>query len=193
MSIRLLIVDDHALVRAGLVRLLSAQADIDVVGVAADGAAALAQIDALGPDVVLLDLALPDVDGLEIASRVALRRPSSRVLVLSMHCEAEYARAALDRGASGLVSKAASQEELVEAIRAVARGKTLPAREQLSPREVEVLRWVADGKSNEEIARLLSIQVKTVEGYCQRLMDELGIHTRAGVVAYGRRTFSNRS
>jgi DNA-binding NarL/FixJ family response regulator len=193
MSIRLVIVDDHALVREGLVRLLSSQSDIDVVGVSGDGPAALKQANALKPDVLLLDLALPGLNGLEVAARVTSQCPSTHVLMLSMHSEAEYAHAAVERGASGLVSKSASAEELVTAIRAVARGETLPIPKRLSSREVEVLTWIARGKDNDEIAEILSIRPKTVEGHCQQLMNKLGIHTRSGLLAFGRQSSYGRS
>ncbi|MEN6368921.1 MAG: response regulator transcription factor [Thermotogota bacterium] len=184
---RIAIVDDHALVRDGLARLLTLETDFGVVGSCGDGAGALELAAALRPDVILLDIALPDIDGLDLIAKVLDRSPESRVLMLSMHSEPEYAAAAVARGARGLVAKSASAEALVEAIRRVAAGETLPSEERLSPREREILALVAAGRSNDEVACELGIQRKTVDGHCERLMEKLDVHTRAALVAYGRR------
>jgi DNA-binding NarL/FixJ family response regulator len=185
--IRIAIVDDHTIVRDGLARLLSSDPEFDVVGVCADGASALRLAESARPSVLLLDLALPDANGLDLIGPLAERSPETRVLVLSMHAEPAYATAALARGAWGLVSKAASPEELALAIRRVAAGEKLSASVRLLPREQEILGHLAAGRTNDEVALLLGLQAKTVEGYAQRLMDKLGIHTRAGLVAYARR------
>ncbi len=184
---RIAIVDDHTIVRDGLVRLLTRESDFVVVGSCGDAAGALRLVQEEGPDVLLLDLGLPDASGLDVIAPLAERSPATRVLVLSMHAEPAYATAALARGAWGLVSKAAAPDDLAAAIRRVAAGERIPAPVRLLPREQEVLDQVAAGRTNEEIARDLGIQPKTVEGYAQRLMDKLDIHTRAGLVAYGRR------
>ncbi len=184
---RVAIVDDHTIVRDGLVRLLAREADFDVVGACGDAAGALRLIEGEKPDVLLLDLALPDANGLDLIAPIGETCPATRVLVLSMHAEPAYAAAALERGAWGLVSKAASPEELAAAIRRVAAGQRVAAQVRLLPREEGVLEEMARGRTNDEIALLLGIQPKTVEGYAQRLMDKLGVHTRAGLVAYGRR------
>ncbi|MCX6093541.1 MAG: response regulator transcription factor [Candidatus Bipolaricaulota bacterium] len=184
---RIAIVDDHALVRGGLARLLALEADFSVVGSCGDGAGALELAAALRPDVILLDIALPDVDGLDLIAKIRDRSPESRVLMLSMHSEPEYAAAAVARGARGLVAKSASAEALVEAIRRVAAGEILPSEERLSPREREILALVAAGRSNDEVAQELGIQRSTVDGHCERLMEKLDIHTRTALVAYGRR------
>ncbi|MDD5264091.1 MAG: response regulator transcription factor [Candidatus Bipolaricaulis sp.] len=184
---RIAIVDDHALVRDGLARLLARESGLSVVGSCGDGAGALELVAACRPDVVLLDISLPDADGLDLVGEIRRRNPETRVLMLSMHSEPEYAAAAVARGACGLVGKAASPEALVDAIRRVAAGETLPTPQQLSPREREVLALVAAGRSNDEVARELGIQRKTVDGHCERLMHKLEIHTRAALVAYGRR------
>jgi DNA-binding NarL/FixJ family response regulator len=185
-GIRIAIVDDHTIVRDGLVRLLVQEEDFEVVGAGSDAAAALRLAADGKPDVMLLDLALPDANGLDVIAPLAVRSPGTRVLVLSMHAEPAYAAAALARGAWGLVSKAASPENLAAAIRRVASGERLPVPISLLPQEQRVLDEVARGRTNEEVAAVLGIQTKTVEGYAQRLMDKLGIHTRAGLVAYGR-------
>ena len=187
MPIRLLIVDDHRLVRDGLVRLLSECPGIEIVGAIADGAGAIESAEALRPDVVLLDIALPDIDGLDVIEEICARSAGTRVLMVSMHSEAEYARIAAERGASGLISKSACPERLIDAIHRAARGETLPIEGELSPREREILERIAAGKTNAEIAEDLTIREKTVDGHCERLMRKLGIHTRAGLVTHGRR------
>ncbi|MDD5646741.1 MAG: response regulator transcription factor [Candidatus Bipolaricaulis sp.] len=184
---RIAIVDDHVLVRDGLARLLGTEGDFHIVGACGDGAGALQLAAAGRPDVVLLDIALPDVDGLDLIAAIRRTSPTTRILMLSMHSEPEYAAAALARGACGLVAKSATAEALVEAIRRVAAGETIPAEKGLSPREHEILTLVAAGRSNDEIADQLGLQRRTVEAHCQRLMEKLDVHTRAALVAYGRR------
>jgi len=184
---RIAIVDDHALVRDGLARLLGLEEDLTVVGSCGDGAGTLTLAAACRPDVLLLDIALPDADGLDLVAEIRRVSPETRVLMLSMHSEPEYAAEAIARGACGLVAKSASAEALVDAIRRVAAGETLPSLDRLSLREREILALVAAGRSNDEVARELGIQRKTVDGHCERLMQKLDIHTRAALVAYGRR------
>jgi len=184
---RIAIVDDHALVRDGLARLLGLEEDLTVVGSCGDGAGTLTLAAACRPDVLLLDIALPDADGLDLVAEIRRVSPETRVLMLSMHSEPEYAAEAIARGACGLVTKSASAEALVDAIRRVAAGETLPSLDRLSLREREILALVAAGRSNDEVARELGIQRKTVDGHCERLMQKLDIHTRAALVAYGRR------
>lgn len=184
---RIAIVDDHALVRDGLARLLGLEEDLTVVGSCGDGAGTLTLAAACRPDVLLLDIALPDADGLDLVAEIRRVSPETRVLMLSMHSEPEYAAEAIARGACGLVAKSASAEALVDAIRRVAAGETLPSLDRLSPREREILALVAAGRLNDEVARELGIQRKTVDGHCERLMRKLDIHTRAALVAYGRR------
>ena len=185
--IRLVVVDDHALVRHGLVRLLDTFEGMEVVGTAEDGEAALRLAAETRPDVILLDLSMPRLDGLSALGRLREASPDARILALTMHDEPEYARAVLELGGSGLVSKAASSETLETAIRAAAAGATLEARPNLTPREREVLSLVALDRRNEEIAEALGIRPKTVEHHCERLMAKLGVHTRAGLVAHARR------
>lgn len=188
MRIRVAIVDDHLLVREGLVRLLTSYSELDVVGTAADGVEALNLVDTLSPDVLLLDLAMPHLDGMAVIPRVLETCPATRVLVLTMFDEPEYAQAVLGLGASGLISKAASADELRKAIRNAARGEVLPTDvPQLSEREKEVLALIAVGESNGEIATALSIRPKTVERHTQRIMSKLNIHTRIGLVVYAKR------
>jgi DNA-binding NarL/FixJ family response regulator len=187
MAIRVAIVDDHRLVREGLSKVLSAAPGIEVVGEAGRGMDAVPLVVSCRPDVVLLDIALPDVDGLTAVEQVLAASPDTRVLMLSMHSESEYAAAAAERGAHGLVGKSASPAALINAIRTIASGGVLPVEGALSAREREVLALVAGGWTNDEIAARLRIRLKTVDGHCERLMRKLGIHTRAGLLAHGRR------
>ena len=187
MSIRVAIVDDHRLVREGLMQVLTAEAGIEVVAEAGRGADAVALVCEFAPDVLLLDIALPDIDGLTVAELARAASPATRILMLSMHAESAYAAAALERGAHGLIGKSSSPEELIDAIRAVASGKRLSVQGALSPRERQVLGLIAAGATNDEIAARLRIRPKTVEGHCERLMAKLDIHTRAGLLAHGRR------
>lgn len=204
--IRILLADDHAVLRAGLRLLIDAQPDMKTVGEAEDGMDTLAQVEALHPDVILLDLSMPRVGGLTILREVRARAPKTRVLVLTMHAEEEYLREALRLGAAGYVVKSAADQELLSAIRAVARGEVyvhpsmtrslleglLPTPEgaqkdpweELSEREQQVIRQVALGYTNREIAEQLHLSVKTVETYRSRAMEKLGLRTRAQLVEY---------
>ena len=187
MSIRVAIVDDHRLIRDALSDLISVEPDIDVVASVGDGAAALNAIAEERLDVLLLDLALPDVNGLDLIARIRNSSPTTRVLVLSMHSEPEYAAAARERGAAGLVSKSAPVEELIEAIHVVASGASIPVEGNLTEREREFLAYIGRGATNDEIAAALSLQPKTVEAYSQQLMAKLAVSTRAGLISYARR------
>jgi len=187
MAIRVAIVDDHRLVREGLCRVLEAEPDIEIVGACGEGGEVPALVADLRPDVLLLDIALPDADGLSLIEEARRCSPATRVLMLSMHSESEYAAAAVERGACGLVGKAESPDALLGAIRAVASGVRLPIEGALTAREREVLAAITAGLPNGEIAEKLGIRAKTVEGHCERLMAKLDMHTRAGLVAHGRR------
>jgi len=187
MKIRVALVDDHRLVRDALAELISSEPDLDVVASVGDGTAAMRAVEEEDPDVLLLDLALPDGNGLDLIRRVREANPETHVLVLSMHAEPEYAAAAQDRGAHGLVSKSAPVERLIEAIRCVAAGKALPVEDVLTERERDILAHIGRGATNEEIAAALALQPKTVEAYGQQLMAKLGVHTRAGLVGHARR------
>ena len=185
--IRVAIADDHAIVREGLARLLNAYPEIEVVGMAKDGFAAIELARTHAPDVFLVDISMPRLDGITAISRLAEASPTTRILILSMYDEPEYAQAAMDRGACGLISKAASARGLLVAIQTAFKGERLPIGRTLSPREREILARIAIGRTNEQIAAALSICSKTVENHCQRLMEKLDIHTRAGLVAYAKR------
>ena len=187
MPIRVAIVDDHALIRDALSALISAEPDIDVVASVGDGAAAVQAAEEARPDVVLLDIALPDTNGLDLIDRIREGSPATRVLILSMHSEPEYAAAAHERGARGLIAKSAPVDELIEAIRAVAGGDSIPVEGEMTKREHEILARIGQGATNDEIASALNLQPKTVEAYGQQLMAKLGVRTRAGLIGRARR------
>jgi DNA-binding NarL/FixJ family response regulator len=201
---RILLADDHAILRAGLKLLLDAQPDLEVIGEAPNGARALALAEELQPDLILLDLTMPGLSGLDILGQLKNSAPHSRILVLTMHDDESYLRQALALGAAGYVIKKAVDSELLNAIRAVMRGeryihsamvdKLLHVESQqpidensnpwdtLSKREADVLRLVALGYTNNEIADKLAISTKTVETYRARGMEKLGLTTRAQLV-----------
>ena len=186
--LRVAIVDDHALVRASLAKLLCSYSEFEVVGTAADGHGAIALAEKLKPDVLLLDIAMPGLDGLNAIPLIRAACPATHVLLISMHDEPEYLQEAVDRGAQGLVSKASSPEDLTCAIMSAARGEVMKPSIPLSKREREVLSLIGAGKTTEQIATILSISQKTVEHHRQQLMDKLDIHTEAGLIVHARRT-----
>ena len=202
--IRVLIADDHAVLRAGLRLLIGAQADMEVVGEAASGPETVRSAQATTPDVVLLDLSMPGARFTQTIEELVRVAPSSRVLVLTMHDDPAYLRAALLAGASGYIVKKAADVELLTAIRAVRNGRTFvdltrPGEQvqshevrrvsrgslaaghsrPLSRREAEVLRLLAQGHTNQEAADQLGVSVKTIETHRKRLSDKLGLKSRA--------------
>jgi len=185
--IRVAIADDHAMVREGLTRLLDSYPQIEVVGTAKGGLAAVELAQTHAPDVFLMDIAMPDLDGISAIPRLTQASPTTRILILSMYDEPEYAQAAIRHGGYGLVSKAASAETLVAAIQTAFRSELIPSGQTLSPRERQILAMIAIGETNNQIASRLSIRPKTVDHHCQRLMEKLDIHTRPGLVAYAKR------
>jgi two-component system response regulator NreC len=205
--IQVLLADDHAVMRAGLRLLIDNQSDMHVVGEAGDGLQAIDQAAALQPDVILLDLTMPRLDGLASLKQLRERAPHSRVLILTMHADEHHLREALSRGAAGYVVKQAADQEVLSAIRAVMRGEVYihpsltksllgelidQARGNtpvgsglaLSERETEVIKAVARGHTNQEIAEKLALSVKTVETYRTRAMEKLGLSSRAALVRY---------
>lgn len=201
---RILLVDDHAVLRAGLHLLIDNESDLEVVGEGGSGSEAIQLAEKLQPDVILLDLNMPDIDGLSALPRLRTVAPKSRVLVLTMHDDASYLQQTLKDGAAGYVLKKAVDTELLMAIRTVLRGETYvhsamtlkllqtmnsdskqempdPWKE-LSEREFDVLKMVAMGYTNQEIAEQLFLSVKTVETYRGRGMEKLGLETRAQLV-----------
>ena len=203
MSIRVLIVDDHAVVRTGLKLLLEAEKGIEPVGEAGSARDAVFQARALKPDVILLDLVMPERTGLDVLPQLKHENPETNVLVLSMQDEPRYVREAFAAGASGYVLKEAADTEVVAAVREVAAGgryvnpelgATLVAadaeaarlkdEDPLSDREREVLRLLALGHTNQEIAKELYISVRTAETHRAHIMQKLRLQTRADLVAY---------
>jgi DNA-binding NarL/FixJ family response regulator len=206
--IRVLLADDHTLVRAGIRSLLHTIPDIEVVGEASDGEGVLRLVALHHPDIVLTDIAMPGLSGLEVAARLAAEHPGIRVIILSMHTTEAHVLQALRSGAMGYLVKDAAPVELELALRAVASGQNYlspsvskhvvaTARQKaggggssgvLTPRQNEVLRLVAQGRTMKEIGRQLDISVKTVETHRQQLMDRLNIYDVAGLVRYAIRT-----
>jgi DNA-binding NarL/FixJ family response regulator len=203
--IRVLLADDHALVRAGIRALVQNIGGIEVVAEAVDGRQALNLVKDQKPDVVLMDVSMPGLNGLEAAARIAKEHPSVGVIMLSAHSHEEYVCQALRSGASGYLLKDATTAELELAVTAVARGETYlsPAvskllindymrrvsgepgsLEILTGRQREILQLVAEGQTTKEIARTLHISAKTVETHRMQLMDRLGIHDVAGLVRF---------
>lgn len=201
--LRVLLADDHTILREGVRLLLEAQPGIAVVGEAGDGAEALALAHRLRPDIVVLDLAMPGLSGLETTRRLRAELPEVQVVVLTMHADREYVTEAVQAGAAGYVLKQAAAQELVRALRAVRDGAAYlhPAATRaligdyrrrcdeasaggLTPREREVLRQVALGLNNRAIANALGISVKTVEAHRANLMAKLDMHDRTELVRY---------
>lgn len=207
--IRVLLADDHKLVRAGIRSLLERLPDIEVVGEAGDGREALRLIDEHRPRIVLMDIAMPGLNGLEATRRLAKTFPEVSVIILSIYSDEEHVYQALRAGASGFLLKGAAIEELELAIRAVARNETylsppiskpvimeyvrrtsldLHSSERLSPRQIEILELIAEGQSMKQIALGLSISVKTVEAHRAAVMNRIGVRDVAGLVRYAVKT-----
>jgi DNA-binding NarL/FixJ family response regulator len=210
MTIRVLLADDEALIRAGLRLVLRPEADVELVGEAADGAAAVEQAARLAPDVVVMDVRMPGVDGLEATRRILAEAPGARVLILTTFGEDRDVYAALRAGASGFLLKDSAPEDLVHAIRVVARGDALlgpattrqmveafvrgpaprvePAPVPLAAREREVIALVAVGRTNAEIAAELGLSESTVKTHLARAQRKLGVRDRVGVVIWAYET-----
>jgi DNA-binding NarL/FixJ family response regulator len=206
-SITVFLADDHAVVRDGLRALLEAQPDIRVIGDAADGREAVGQVARLGPDVAVIDIAMPELNGIEAAQGIGEVCPSTQIIILSMHSTTEHIFRALQAGARGYLLKESAGIEVVKAVRSVHAGHHYLSQKisdmlvddyvrqrqaaeaksplaRLSPREREVLQLVVEGKSSAEIADILSLSVKTVETYRSRLMLKLGISDVPGLVKF---------
>lgn len=207
MTIRLLLVDDHAVVRSGLKMLLDSESDVEIVGEAGTAAEALDVAAQVRPDVILMDIGLPDKSGIEATREIKKRFEKMSVVALTIHEDEEYFFKMLEAGASGYVPKRAAPEELLNAIRAAAIGEVYlypslakllvkdyltqerPADEKsnldgLTEREHEVLTYLAEGKSNEEISQSLVISPKTVERHRENIMHKLNLHSRSELVRY---------
>ncbi|MDE3065593.1 MAG: response regulator transcription factor [Acidobacteriota bacterium] len=199
--VRIVIVEDHALVREGTVQLLRQVPDLDVVGEAGSGEDALRVLEELRPDVVLVDVNLPGMSGLELARRVAASLPDVRVLIVSAYDDYGYVAEAMDVGVGGYILKSASARELVDAVRAVADGVFVLDRAvsgrlsrrarsgatsvgALTPRETEVLTSLARGRTNKQIAVELDLGLRTVEGHVSNVLAKLGVQSRTEAVAF---------
>jgi len=205
--IRLLVVDDHAVVRSGLKMLLSGHAEMEIAGEAESGAEAMRETERLHPDVILMDIGLPDKTGIEVTREIKAKFPDIKIVALTIHEDEEYFFQMLAAGASGYMPKRAAPEDLVAAIKAAAEGEVYlypsmakllvrdylnsdrPAEEKpnlggLTDREQEVLTHLAEGDSNEQIASALVISPKTVERHRENIMRKLNLHSRAELVRY---------
>jgi DNA-binding NarL/FixJ family response regulator len=203
MRIRVVLADDHALVRQGFRRILEDEMDIEVIGEAGGGAEAIALERQLDPDVVVLDMNMPEINGLHAAIEILRRRPDRHILMLSMYDDVQYVRNALNAGIRGYILKNALETDLIRAVRAVAAGKRFLSPEltaamegprdaestaederfaQLSAREIQVLRLIAMGRTNREIGKLLGVSANTVAVHRTNLMATLGAHKAAELV-----------
>lgn len=206
-SIRVLIVDDHEIVREGLQTLLAEESDFEVVGTAADGIAAVALAESTRPDVIIMDLVMPELDGIEATRRIHRNNPDARVLVLTTFADDQHVREAIQAGATGYLLKDVLKADLLRALRdaAVGRpslhpevqqhlmrevaGKTASPQEQaphlsLTEREVGILRLIAEGRSNKEIAAALYLTEGTIKGYVSTIFDKLGVKDRTQAALY---------
>ena len=204
MNIRVLLADDHAVVRDGLRALLDLEKDISVIGDATDGRQAVSEAGRLRPDVVVMDIAMPGLNGIEAAERICEANPEVRVLILSMHANAEYIYRALHAGARGYLLKESAAVEVADAVRALYAGRRyfshkisdilvddyvrehrpVSPLESLSLREREILQLIVEGKTSAEAATQLALSVKTVETYRSRLMHKLGIGDLPALVKF---------
>lgn len=205
MSIRILIADDHGVMRAGLRSILEDEPELQVVGEAADGQETLHLAGKYLPDIVLLDIGMPGMDGIEVTRRLAKLLPQTKVIILSVYEDESLLREAIKAGASGYVVKRGVEEELISAIRSVSRGdmyihpaithllfkglapavgSSKAALESVTPREMEVMRYIIRGYTNRQIAETLTISVRTVEGHRASLFDKLGLKNRVELIEF---------
>lgn len=207
MTIRLLLVDDHAVVRSGLKMLLASETDVEIVGEAGNGSEAVTAAGSARPDVILMDIGLPDMTGIEAARLIKSKFPKISIVALTIHEDEEYFFKMLEAGASGYVPKRAAPEELLTAIRAASKGEVYlypslakllvkdylsqeravenkPTLDGLTNREQEVLSLLAEGAANDHIADKLVISTKTVERHRENIMSKLNLHSRSELVRY---------
>lgn len=204
-KIRLLLVDDHEVIRAGLRMLFTAEEDMEIVGEASNAEEAIEAALELRPDVVLMDVVMPGLSGIEATRRIREAYPETNVLALTMHEDEQYFFEMLHAGASGYVPKRAAPDDLLSAIRVVSRGQVFlypsvakmlvkdfvqrggespPVHELLTPREREVLTYIAEGLTNREISDQLNISPKTVDRHRENIMSKLDLHSRVALVKY---------
>ncbi len=208
-TIRIMLADDHALIRAGLRALLKSIEGVEVIAEASNGHETLEAVERRQPDVILMDIAMPGLNGLETAARILKRWPKVKIIMLSMHANDEYLRQALGAGAAGYLLKGADPAELELALKSVMRGETyltpavskrlvqeflqqdgepVKSQSELTPRQREILQMIAEGHSTKEIATRLDLSVKTVETHRAAIMNRLDIHDVPGLVRYAIRT-----
>ena len=204
-KLHIFLADDHAVVREGLKRLIETESDMTVIGEADNGNDAVARVVEMKPDVVVLDVSMPDLNGVEVTRRLRTLSPDIKILILTVHEDKSYSRELLELGVLGYVLKRAAGDELISAIRKVAAGgmhidpritdtlmtamfspaqQSEAAVEKLSERELAVLQLIARGYSNKEIAAQLELSVKTIETYKARSMEKLGLRSRVDIVRY---------
>jgi DNA-binding NarL/FixJ family response regulator len=205
-KVKVLIVDDHAIMRDGIRALLSVNDDIEVVGEASEGKEAIKKVEDLKPDVIVMDIAMPGMDGMEATRQMVKANSRIKVLILTQHDNKEYILSAIKAGAAGFVPKRALGSELVSAIRAVSRGDSvlypsvasaliedyrqrseLDPYDRLTAREREILKLIAEGHTSQEIADMLIISLKTVLGHRTKIMEKLDIHNRTELIKYAMR------
>ncbi len=205
-KIKVLIVDDHAIMRDGICALLSINDDIEVIGEASEGKEAIKKVRELAPDVVIMDIAMSGMDGMEATRQIVKGNPKAKVLVLTQHENKEYIRLAIKAGAVGFILKRALGSELVSAVRSIYHGDTvlypsvasalledyrqrtdLDPYDKLTSREREVLKLIAEGHTSQEIAGLLVISLKTVLGHRTKIMDKLDIRNRTELIKFAMR------
>ena len=205
-KIKVLIVDDHAVMRDGIRAMLSIHNDIEVIGEASEGREAIEKVRELVPDVVIMDIAMPGMDGMEATRRIVKEKPKVKVLILTQHDNKEYILSAIKSGATGYVPKRALGSELISAIRAVYRGDSVlyPSAaaaliedyrlqaevdpyDRLTAREREILKLIAEGHTSQKIADMLVISLKTVLGHRTKIMEKLNIHNRTELIKYAMR------
>ena len=204
---RILLADDHQLMRSGLRLVIEQQPDLTIVGEAADGREAVALAKSVRPDVAVMDISMPNLNGIEAAHQIIQSQPDIAVIVLSMHTDESYVLRALKAGAKGYLLKDSAEADLIAAVRAVAHGKSFfspavskvllddymrklkrsgaeDAYDLLTPREREILQLVAEGKSNKEVANLLNLSVYTVETHRSNILAKLNLHTVPDLILY---------
>lgn len=204
---RVLIADDHAIVRAGLRALLLEDATFNLVGEAVGGYEAIELVERTNPDVLILDLSMPDLDGISVTRKIKPQFPDLKILILTLHEDEALLKEAIKAGATGYILKRAAEAELISAIRVILRGdlyidptmvrglleeshpsqaKQKGQTESLTPRETEVLKLIVEGYTNRQIGQELNISIRTVEGHRANISDKLGLHSRVELVRYAR-------